>query len=272
MADFDRESMLEMFIYEMSQLLEQLEQNIIEGESGYTMDRINEIFRIMHTIKGSAAMMLFDNISTTAHSIEDLFYFLREGGESQPGVDYSKLTDLVLEGMDFIKTELGKIEQGQTADGDGSNIIKIIKLFLSELKGEKPGAAAEKADKKAAAAKKEPDVKSDTKNNQYECWIKFEEGSEMENIRAFTLLNNIKEKVQVLSHDPEDLLDEEMAVYIRRNGFTLNIATTMTYQEMHTILSETIYLKSLSLKETTEASDIIEETDAGIFTTEILYL
>jgi len=32
----------------------------------------------MHTIKGSAAMMLFDDISKLAHSIEDLFFYLRE--------------------------------------------------------------------------------------------------------------------------------------------------------------------------------------------------
>ncbi|MDR1067530.1 MAG: Hpt domain-containing protein, partial [Clostridiales bacterium] len=53
MADFDRNSMLEMFGFEMSQLVEQLEKVMIESESGYSMEQINEVFRIMHTIKGS---------------------------------------------------------------------------------------------------------------------------------------------------------------------------------------------------------------------------
>jgi len=74
-----REPMLDMFIFETLQLLDQLEQSLInsEKESGFESS-IDEIFRIMHTIKGSAAMMLFDDISKLAHSIEDLFFYLRE--------------------------------------------------------------------------------------------------------------------------------------------------------------------------------------------------
>ena len=121
MADFSRESMLDMFIFEMNQLLDQLEQLIIECEDGYSMDNINEIFRIMHTVKGSAAMMLYDNISKTAHAIEDLFFFLRE--ENPSGVNYSNLTDLVLEGMDFIKNELAKIANVEEGDTESTEVI-----------------------------------------------------------------------------------------------------------------------------------------------------
>ena len=128
MADFSRESMLDMFIFEMNQLVEQLEQLIIECEDGYSMDNINEIFRIMHTVKGSAAMMMYENVSKTAHATEDLFFFLRE--ENPSDVDYSTLTDLVLEGMDFIKNELDKIADGGEADSDPTEVIKKIKSFL----------------------------------------------------------------------------------------------------------------------------------------------
>lgn len=70
------ESLLDMFLFETTQLIEQLEQSILSSEQeGYffTQDTINEIFRIMHTIKGSAAMMMFNNISTLAHTMEDIF-------------------------------------------------------------------------------------------------------------------------------------------------------------------------------------------------------
>ncbi len=73
---YSTEPLLEMFLFETSQLLEQLEQSILTGEkeSEFCDDAINEIFRIMHTIKGSASMMLFDNIAKVAHSMEDLFF------------------------------------------------------------------------------------------------------------------------------------------------------------------------------------------------------
>lgn len=50
------EPMLDMYIFETTQLIEQL---VIHGEkeNGFT-DSINEIFRIMHTVKGSSAMMM----------------------------------------------------------------------------------------------------------------------------------------------------------------------------------------------------------------------
>jgi len=80
MSNSTNEPILEMFLFETKQLLDQLEQIILAGEKSeaYSEQDINEIFRIMHTIKGSSAMMLYDNISNLAHSMEDLFYYIRE--------------------------------------------------------------------------------------------------------------------------------------------------------------------------------------------------
>lgn len=75
----NKEPMLEMFIFETYEMIEQLQQLIIDSEKikKFETDAINEIFRIMHTIKGSSGMMMFDNIASISHTIEDLFY-LRE--------------------------------------------------------------------------------------------------------------------------------------------------------------------------------------------------
>lgn len=52
------EPMLEMYIFETSQNIDQLEEVILECEQSncFTEDAINAIFRCMHTIKGSSAM------------------------------------------------------------------------------------------------------------------------------------------------------------------------------------------------------------------------
>ena len=128
------EPMLDLFIYETMQLIEQMEQLIITNEksSSYATDAINEIFRLMHTIKGSSAMMLFNNISTLAHSIEDLFHFLRE--ENPQNLDYSELSDYVFDGLDFIKVEIAKIKNGYEAHGDPSNLINNLQGFLATIK------------------------------------------------------------------------------------------------------------------------------------------
>ncbi len=251
MADFDRESMLEMFIFEMSQLTEQLEQTIIRSESGFTSDDINEIFRIMHTIKGSSAMMKYDNISTTAHSIEDMFYYLRE--ENPSHVDYSKIADLVLEGMDFIKTELDKVAEGNNPDGDGTPLISSIKQYLSVMKsggGVASTASAQSKSSKDATPASEPIAAAgiNAPNGQYKAKITFEDGCEMENIRAYTLVHNLGDVITNVSHEPVDILSEDAIGQIRKNGFTVQFKTQLTYNEIYDLLKKTIYLKDLKLE------------------------
>ena len=76
----EHEPMVEVFIYETRQFLEQLEQMALtsEQEGSFTPEDVNEIFRAMHTIKGSAAMMMLDEISKLAHAVEDIFFYIRE--------------------------------------------------------------------------------------------------------------------------------------------------------------------------------------------------
>ena len=252
LADFDRESMLEMFSYEMAQLVEQLEQTIIQAEAGYAIDQINEIFRIMHTIKGAAAMMLFENISSAAHSIEDLFYFLRE--ENPTGVDYSTLTDFVLEGMDFVKGELDKIEQGLPNDGDGTETVLKINAYLKQLKtgGAEPTPASPAAGGAAPLAVGGSDAPAG-KYARYKATVYFEAGSEMENIRAYTMLHNLGSQITKVIHTPENIIDESSIELIRANGFTFECDSKLTYDELHAQLMDTIFLRELVLETTREA-------------------
>lgn len=252
MSDFSRESMLDMFIFEMNQLSDQLEQLIIECEDGYSMDNINEIFRIMHTIKGSAAMMMYDNVSKTAHAIEDLFFFLRE--ENPSDVNYSSLTDLVLEGMDFIKNELEKIADGGDADTDPTDVIKRIKAFLNVLKGEDQDESQNTTNNQSqpntADLPNTQTQKEDTFNfeNQFECHLYFEDESGMENIRAFNVLNNLKDFGETINTVPSDVTDEKSEEFIKKEGFKFAIATDCSYEQIYEAISETIYLKSFELK------------------------
>ena len=250
MADFSRESMLDMFIFEMNQLLDQLEQLIIECEDGYSMDNINEIFRIMHTVKGSAAMMLYDNISKTAHAIEDLFFFLRE--ENPSDVNYSNLTDLVLEGMDFIKSELSKIAEGEEADTDPTEVIKRIKAFLCVLKGEETPQETQNNENISEKNQKVNNSKNNNEDitdfkNKFECHLYFQDDSGMENIRAFNVINHLKDFGEVIHTIPKEVTDEKSEEIIKKDGFKFVIATDLPYEQIHETINSTIYLKSFEL-------------------------
>lgn len=70
----------------------------------------------MHTIKGSSAMMGFDSLTTVAHKVEDLFYFVREHGIKHEHNE--KLIELTFEFTDFVKGEVIKIEEGRELENN----------------------------------------------------------------------------------------------------------------------------------------------------------
>lgn len=73
------DSILDAYLYETNTLLEQLDSIVLASEEKDTFSEedINTIFRIMHTIKGSSAMMEYRSIMTIAHRAEDLFSIIR---------------------------------------------------------------------------------------------------------------------------------------------------------------------------------------------------
>jgi len=104
------EAMLDMYFFETNSLLEQLDEILLRTEqaNAFESDDIKEIFRIMHTIKGSSAMMGFDNLSVLAHKAEDMFFVIREN----PDVitDVSFVYDLVFQVSDSYKAQIEAIQ------------------------------------------------------------------------------------------------------------------------------------------------------------------
>lgn len=252
---YTNEPLLDMFIFETSQLIEQLEQSILASEkgNGYAQESINEIFRIMHTIKGSSAMMMFSGISTLAHTIEDLFYYLRENDPQN--VDCSVLSDLILEAVDFIKVELEKIKNGDNADSDTTEIISKLKEFLFALKRDNGPEEPEKEAIQANTGKQQHHICRDGESAKalagskaYKAIVRFEEGCEMENIRAFTIINNLKDITVDIFHIPEDIVDNDNSVeVIRRDGFIIYLRADRSYDDIYELLMKTLFLKELIL-------------------------
>ncbi|EGW39726.1 chemotaxis protein CheA [Desulfosporosinus sp. OT] len=257
---FVNEPMLDLFIFESEQLIEQMEILIISNErsGSYASDAINEIFRIMHTIKGSSAMMLFNTISTLAHSMEDLFFILRE--DKPQNVDYTDLSDLVLEGLDFIKVEIHKIRNGDEADGNASELINRLRVFQASIKGQasRPEdsnivdqvvAHENRSSGKQQYYINKVSVETASFKNTFQATLRFEQDCGMENLRAFGVVNDLEGFVEDYYHIPEDLDHEDSARVIGEQGFTLFLKTDRTWEEIHRVLIRTIYLKDLQLNQ-----------------------
>ncbi len=249
--------MLELFLVESAQLIEQLEQSVLQHEAAgcYRPEAIHEIFRVMHTIKGSAAMMLFDQISALAHAMEDIFYWLRE--VSNPVIDQVSLCDLLLAGIDFIKGELIKLQHGNNASGDASKLIEQNRAFLETLKANNPQVAA----KTSAAVPSRPippsqyyipQEKSQKSQYQY-CYqavLHFSDDCELEDVRAFTVIHTLQGLTKEVYHLPEVFLDDPEGIKaIREHGLRLFFQADQDAAELKQILTNAaVLLKGMQLE------------------------
>jgi two-component system chemotaxis sensor kinase CheA len=250
MSDVNREPMLEMYIFEVNQLTEQLEEILLKSEkvSRISNDDINEIFRIMHTVKGSSAMMMFSNISSLAHSVEDLFYYIREN--DQVDYDCSTVCELVISALDFIRNEVFLIEEGKEPSTSETNLVSDIESYLLVLKGKDNDTQTLKEDTKNQEQKFYiSKYEAGENQSKYIIQIEFEEEFQMENIRAFTLVHNFKELSREIYHEPEDLFgDTSSSEYIKENGFTIYLSTNQEYEKIEEILENEIYIKSFEIE------------------------
>lgn len=250
-----RDQMLDMFIFESNQLIEQLEEIMLdtEKEGELNSENINEIFRIMHTIKGSSAMMTYNNISKLAHSVEDLFYYIRENHPDN--IDISEICDLVLAASDFIKQEVSKVDEGKESDGDEKEIEARIKQYLAKISGseEVKRDAAPAAAAKAEEKKPEPQPEEEAKNSEvppddfrYIAKIYFDEGGQMENVRAYTISRNLMEFTHEMYTYPKDLLNTPPEIVLE-NGFMIFFATNLEEKQLRPIFEEALFLKSYEI-------------------------
>lgn len=246
--EFNTEGMLGMYLFENGQLLERLQEIVLEqkDEECFDEDSINEIFRTMHTIKGSSGVMMFDDITAVAHKLEDVFFFLRE---SHPkNVPHVELVEHVLSVADFISGEMEKIENGETADGDSSEIIAELDKFLTKIKGGKAAkdAAPENVHEEPKQFYIAPMATANSKF--YKIYLTYSSGIQLANVHAYKTVYALKEIAEDILYSPDDIItNEESADVILEEGFKILLQTQASEEELQGIIQEGYELEKVEI-------------------------
>lgn len=219
--DNGMDNMLEMYLFETNTLLEQLDEILLDAESAdfFSVDQINEIFRIMHTVKGSSAMMQFNSIMTVAHRIEDMFFVIREKGEIEE--QFSKvLFNLMFKASDFLKSQIALVEGGNSELDSSDDIVLEIETLLAQMKGETPPEPVATTDSSNS---------SDAKTTCYKEYIHvfFDPSGGMESLRAIMLIKNVDDLCAVdVTTIPENIEpNTEFTQNIIDNGLKIIFAS-----------------------------------------------
>ncbi len=261
---FTNEPMLEMYIVEMNQMINRLEQLVMTSEEENALEEeIDEIFRHMHTIKGNSMMMMFEAIANLAHAVEDLYDYLRK--EKPRDVNYSKVTDLVLEAIDFFKSEVETIESGEVPKGDAETLKLEIRGYLESIifmheGGERPLSTEEPTETKAEENQKyyiaplkndnSPTVlKTTADQNYYSIKIEFEEDCQMESVRAFSVVHKLKDICDDIFHFPKNIVEENHDEEIKTNGFQVYLNSEFDLEAVNSFFESVAYMRAVTIEQ-----------------------
>lgn len=239
----DALEMLEVYLLETRQLNSQLADILLEAEKEgrFSESDIHSIFRVMHTIKSSSAMMGINGLSSLAHKLEDLFSYYREHTDrlEQPEPE---LFDLLFAASDFITQELEQMDREEYAPGDTSELERMTDDHLGHVSGQGEKSDGNTDGEKTGGEDKGgretlpviPDIfisKSGTVVN-----VTLEEGCRMENIRAFMLVRSITGLCTLVETFPENLEKQgESAQYIERHGVFIRFESSDKEKVLETL-------------------------------------
>ncbi len=82
LIDPDMKEIVESFAVESSEILEQLDSDLVQLESKPEDDELlNKIFRAFHTIKGTSGFLGLEKLTAVTHRCEDILNKLRKGSK-----------------------------------------------------------------------------------------------------------------------------------------------------------------------------------------------
>lgn len=119
----DTSQYLSMFLEESRENLRTLNDSLLELEKNVDdLDKIAEIFRVAHTIKGMAATMGFSDISDLTHKMEDVLAKFRDGKLKIT----QDVVSVLFKCLDMLEKMVDNVEDGEDEDFEIDQMIKLL--------------------------------------------------------------------------------------------------------------------------------------------------
>ena len=215
--DPNNEELLKDFYIEAELQVESLEQNILVLEnSPDNKDAVDEIFRAAHTLKGAAATVQMNELSSFTHLVEDVLDEIRSGNVHVDG----NIIDVLLESIDVVKAMLEARSEGAVYEEDISEIKATLHGVL-EKQDPAPAQAAVPADVSAVEDLKDKELSeyeilellesADENETVFQVKVFFNEDNPMNTVGGVQLFAALKSLGMVLKTYPDfDTLYEDV--------------------------------------------------------------
>ena len=147
--------LLQQFVSETRDLLQSISEQLLEVEKADDKKTtLNELFRIVHTLKGNTGLFEFPDLTRVLHAGEDVMSEARE----RPEIWDQALTDLLFESMDYVSSFCDSLEENNGEPVSDSKAATTLSQDLrAYLESSDTAPENEPANQKEANKTKETD-------------------------------------------------------------------------------------------------------------------
>lgn len=206
---------MSMFLEESMDNLQTLNEALLDLEQEPNdIDKLNQIFRVAHTIKGMAATMGFSNIAELTHKMEDILSEFREGKLKVT----REVVTVLFDCLDTLEKMVRNIEEGNEEIIEIDNIIKALERIvkIEEFETEEESVEVEIFDENIDINLNQYDISviEQAKNNGFNgvnIHISLREDTLLKSARAFLIVQELEGQGEIIKSFPatEDIENEQ---------------------------------------------------------------
>lgn len=255
----DTSQYMSMFLEESMENLQTLNESLLELEQQpENIDKLNEIFRVAHTIKGMAATMGFSQMAELTHKMEDILSKFREGKLKVT----EKVVTVLFRCLDTLEKMVNNISENISEE---LSIDDILHDLHSMADGDDTPKNQEKEndttiksnynkDEKITLNEYDIDVIKQAKEKMYNAFeinILISENTLLKAARAFLIFKSLEEYGEIIKSVPgaEDLEDENFEfeinlIYLTNKDKAEVIDILLNISEVEKVMVENAYVKN----------------------------
>lgn len=280
----DTSQYMSMFLEESMDNLQTLNESLLQLEQQPNdIDKVNEIFRVAHTIKGMAATMGFNVMAELTHKMEDVLSEFRDG---QLEVTQEVVT-VLFKCLDTLETMVNNISEENDEQVPIDDIIKELESITEKKPENKSNTVSASSEAAAAAdkdeAKKEIDIVLNEYDinvikqalekgyNAYSIKINLSPDTLLKSARAFLIFKNLEDLGEIIKSIPsaEDIENENFEFEINLVFLTTKPMeevkdSLLSISEVDEVLIDNVDIKEEKNKVIEKTKNVIKEKEAEI--------
>jgi len=255
----DTSQYMSMFLEESMENLQTLNESLLELEQQpEDIDKLNEIFRVAHTIKGMAATMGFSQMAELTHKMEDVLSKFREGKLKVT----EKVVTVLFRCLDTLEKMVNNISEGISEEISIDDILHDLHSIAEgndaseNLEKENYVACDSDSNHNERISLNEYDINvvkqaMDKRFNAYEIKILISENTLLKSARAFLIFKSLEEYGEIIKSIPgaEDIENENFEfeinlIYITNKDKEEVIDILSNISEVEKVIVENVNVKN----------------------------